>query len=359
MKAVVLVGGKATRLLPLTVNIPKSLVPVVNIPMLEHLVRHLSEHDIKEIVLAQGHLSKPIEDYFGDGRRFGVRIYHSYEDTPLGSAGAARNAERYIDGTFLVLNSDIISDMDFTAMLSIHRKNRAKATIATTPVEDPTAYGLVETDLAGRVTRFLEKPKPEEVTTNMINAGAWFVEADVLAMVPPNTSYSFERNVFPTILASGQPMFAYSSLGYWIDMGTPDKYLQVHRDLLSGKCRRFSLPHGGMIAGDGSKVHATAVVTGTAILGPSCSVGENARVTGPVVMGSSCVIESDCIIEDSVLWGKAQVARGAAIIGSIVADRCTLEAGCRVEGAVLADDVTVSAGVTVPPGTRVEPGTTV
>jgi len=356
MKAIILVGGRATRLLPLTANTPKSLVPVVNVPILEHIIRHLGEHDIKEIVLAQGHLSQPIQEYFGDGSRFGAKIWHSYEDVPLGSAGAAKNAERYLDNTFLVLNSDIISDTDFTVMLDIHRRNKAKATIATTPVEDPTQYGLVETNTSGRVTRFLEKPKREEVTTNMINAGAWFAEADVLSLVPPRTNFSFERNVFPNLLLLGQPMYAYACPGYWIDMGTHEKYLQVHRDILAGKCLRCPAPSRREATRD-VEAHGTALITGAVMFGEKCSVGARSRIVGPVVMGTGCVIEDQCTVEDSVLWKNVHVGRRATVTGSIVADNCRLEAGCTVQNAVLADNVTVLAGAVVRAGAKIEPGT--
>jgi len=357
MKAVILVGGKATRLLPLSVNTPKSLVPVINVPILEHVINHVSEHGIKEIVLAQGHLAQSIESYFGDGRRLGVTIHHSYESVPLGSAGAAKNAERFLDGTFLVLNSDIFSDLDFTAMLELHRKSGAKATIATTPVEDPTMYGLVESDASGRVSRFLEKPKREEVTTNMINAGAWFVEGDVLSRVPANTNFSFERNIFPALLAEGQPVFAFDSSGYWIDMGTPEKYLQLHRDLLSGKCRRYTLPVREVpLIGEGSNIDETAQITGRVVLDAGCSVGPRARIRGPAVLGANCAIKEGALIEDSVMWRGVSVERSARVTSSVLADNCRLEVGCSVESAVLGDNVVVGRGARVPPGTKLDPG---
>ncbi len=358
MKAVILVGGKATRLLPLSVNTPKSLVPVVNVPILEHVIKHVSEHGIKEIVLAQGHLAQSIVDYFGDGRRLGVTVHHSYEQAPLGSAGAAKNAERFLDGAFLVLNSDIFSDLDFTAMLELHRRSGAKATIATTPVEDPTMYGLVESDDTGKVRRFLEKPKREEVTTNMINAGAWFVDGEVLSRIPRDTTYSFERNVFPQLLAEGQPVYAFGSSGYWIDMGTPEKYLQLHRDLLSGKCQRYRLPRTQEpVAGEGSKIDTTAKTAGRVIIGERCSIGPHAKLEGPVVMWEGCVVGEGGVIQDSVLWRNVNIEPGVAVTGSVLADNCHLEADCVVTGAVLGDNVVISRGARVPAGTKLDPGT--
>ncbi len=357
MKAIILVGGKATRLLPLSVNTPKSLVPVVNIPILEHLISHVREHGIQEIVLAQGHLGQAIENYFGDGRRFGVAIHHSYENIPLGSAGAAKNAERLLRDTFLVLNSDIFSDLDFSAMLAFHRESGAKATIATIPVEDPTLYGLVESDRTGRVRRFLEKPKREEVTTNMINAGAWFVEADVLVRVPANTFYSFERNIFPQLLTEGLPVYAFSSSGYWIDMGTTEKYLQIHRDLLSGKSKRYAPPASEMAAGGGNRIAVSTRIKGKVILSEGCTLGERVTLEGPVVMGADCTVADDAIINDTVMWKNIRIGQGSRVSGAIIADNCILEDHCNVANAVLGDGVFIGYGVQVTPGSKLDPGT--
>jgi mannose-1-phosphate guanylyltransferase len=356
MKAIILVGGKATRLLPLTVNTPKSLVPVINIPFMEHVISHLREDGIVDIVLAQGHLSKAIEDHLGDGSRFGVSIHHSYEEVPLGSAGAVKNAEKYLDSTFLVLNADIFSDLDFGAMLAVHREKKAKVTIAVTPVDDPTRYGLVESDNLGRVKRFLEKPKREEATTNMINAGAWFVETDILSRIPLETNFSFERNVFPQLLADGEPVYAYPVEGYWIDMGTIETYLQMHRELLSGKCQRCRLPGGWPVSlGEGSRIHPEARIKGPVVFGPGCSVGAKTRIFGPTVIGPNSAIEDGCTVEGSVIWRNARIESGVVITASVVADDCLLEAGSVLEGAVLGDRAVVASGARVPPGARLEP----
>jgi mannose-1-phosphate guanylyltransferase len=291
MKAVILVGGKATRLEPLTINTPKAMVPVLNTPFLEYLIHHLARHQIRDLILASGHLSHPIEGYLGDGSQFGVNLKYSIEDVPLGSAGAAKKAEKYLDETFLVLNGDIFADMDFTAMLRLHRGKKAKVTIALTPVDDPTSFGLVDTDTQGRVTRFLEKPKPEEVSTNMINAGAWFVEPDVLNRVPPQTFVSFERNVFPELLDQGEPFYSYHSPGYWMDMGNPEKYLQLHRDLLGGKSSHYIPAQSNEVITAGPcEIHPTAQIKGPAVIGANCSIGRKVKLVGPVVIGNDCTI---------------------------------------------------------------------
>jgi len=209
MKAIILTGGEATRLRPLTCNTPKAMVPVLNTPFLEHVIRHLSQHQVREIVLTLSHRQQPIKRYFRDGSQFGVRLSYTIEDTPLGTAGAVKNAEKYLDETFLVLNGDIFTDLDITAMIQFHRDRKAKVTIALTPVDDPTSYGLVETDAQSRITRFLEKPKPSEITTNMINAGTYILEPDVLT--PRGTSFCLsvldllDRYRYPRKISSASP----------------------------------------------------------------------------------------------------------------------------------------------------------
>ena len=358
MKAVILVGGRATRLLPLTANTPKAMVPVVNVPFLEHVIHRLKTHGIDEIVLAQGHLAGPIESFLGDGSQFGVKIRYSMEEKPLGTAGAIKQAERYLDGTFAVLNGDIFDNLDVTQMVAFHRSHRAVATIALTPVEDPTAYGLVETEVDGRVKRFLEKPSQEEITTNMINAGTYVLETDILSQVPADTNVSIERVVFPGLLAQGRPVYAFVSPGYWIDMGTPEKYLQLHRDLLTGKCPGFNMPPDSRIIGDGCNVDSTADIVGPVIIGPACSIKARARIVGPSAVAAHASLEEDSAVDNSVLWRSARLQQGARVANSILGDNCSLGSGCVVDGAVLGDNVVVASGARVPPGTRIEPGTT-
>jgi len=360
MKAITLVGGKATRLLPLTYNTPKAIVPVLNIPFLEHVIRHLDRHQIKDIILTQGHLGQPIESYLDDGSQFGVKLSYIVEDTPLGTAGAVKNAERHLNGTFLVLNGDIFTDLDITAMIAFHRERRARVTIALTPVNDPTSYGLIETDAQGRVTRFLEKPSPSEVTTNTINAGIYVLDPDVLAQIPSKTEVSFEHEVFPQLLTQGESIYAYSSSAYWIDIGIPEDYLQLHRDLLSGKCRQYVLTPGeDVFIEKQSDIHPTAQIKGPAVIGAHCSIERRVKITGPVVIGSGCTILEDSVIEESIIWQNVRLGPRASLKNSIVADNCCFKASSGCVESVLGDNVTVTSGCKLEPGSRIEPGTIV
>lgn len=358
MKAVVLVGGKAIRLEPLTSNIPKALVPVLNIPFLEHVIRHLVRHRVDEIILAQGHMAKSIEDYLGNGNRFGVRLSYVTEDIPLGTAGAIKNTEKYLDDdTFLVLNGDIFTDLDLTAMVEFHRRKKALVSIALTAVDDPTAYGLIETGAGSRVTRFLEKPGPEEVTTNMINAGSYVLEPGVLDRIAAQKPVSIERETFPQLLASGEPVYAYPSTAYWMDSGTPEKYLQLHRDLLAGKCRGYSFsPDEAALIGRNSVIHPTAQITRPVVIGADCYIGRGVRLSGPVVFGDGCTIEENSAVEDSVIWRNSHLEAGVSLKSCVIANDCHLGEGSSAEGAVLGDGVSVTAGTKLEPERRVERG---
>ena len=359
MKVVILVGGEATRLLPLTCNTPKVMVPVLNTPFLEHVIHYLSQYQIKDIILAQRHLSQPIKSYFGNGRQFGVRLSYTVEDTPLGTAGAVKNAEQYLDDTFLVLNGDIFTDLDITAMMGFHLERKAKATIALTPVDEPTSYGLIETNAQGRVTRFLEKPEWSEVTTNMINAGTYIVEPEVLSRIPHQANFSFERELFPLLLGRGELVFAYPSPAYWIDIGTPEKYLQLHRDLLSGKSSRHTPPTERLV-GEQSQIHPTARIKGPVVIGDNCTIGQQVKLSGPVVIGSGGTIQSGAIIEDSIVWHNVEIGQRAVVRNSIIANNCHLHPDCCVtDGSLLSDNVIVNSGCQLKPASKIWPGTRV
>jgi mannose-1-phosphate guanylyltransferase len=358
VKAVILVGGQGTRLRPLTYNTPKPMVPVLNLPFLEHVIRNLKTHDITEIVLAQHYLAESMKSYFGDGSKLGVKLYYVMEDSPRGTAGAVKNVEKYMDGTFLVLNGDIFHDRDFTDMLRFHHRHKAKATIVLTPVEDPTIYGVVETDKLGRVKSFVEKPKAEEVTTNMINAGTYVIEPDILQRVPPDTKYSFEREIFPQMLKDSEAVYAYPSDNYWMDTGTPEKYLQLHRDILSGKCDGYSFKTD-VITGKGCNIHPSVQFSGRVVIGDNCSIARDVRLSGPVVIGPNCVIRDDAVITDSVIWQNTNVGQRAIIKSSILANNCRIGDDSYLIDAVIGDHVTVSDNSKLKPGSRIMPGETV
>jgi mannose-1-phosphate guanylyltransferase len=282
------------------------------------------------------------------------------EQSPLGTAGAVKNAESHLEGLFLVFNGDIFTDIDLGAMLSFHRSRKAKATIALTAVEDPSAYGVIETEPDGRVKRFVEKPPPGEATTNLINAGIYILDREVIRDIPPNTRYMFEHHLYPALLAQGVPIYGYHSDAYWIDIGTPEKYLQVQRDLLTGQCKA-ALPsqiaenegYGQIV---GAFIHPTARIQGPVIIGSGCSIGPGVRIKGPAVIGEGCHILDGAVIEEAILWSEVHVGRQATLENCIVGNNSLIGDGSRVgRGCVIGDHVMVGKDSYLAPDTKVWP----
>jgi mannose-1-phosphate guanylyltransferase len=356
MQALILVGGEATRLRPLTCHMPKAMVPIMNIPFLQHVLAYLRGHGVNEVVLAQGHLPKAMDDYFQDGSRFQTRLTYSLEHQPLNTAGAVKNAEKHLKERFFVLNGDIFTDLDLSAMLQFHLEHKAKVTIALTPVEDPTAYGIVETEQDGRVKRFVEKPSRDQVTTNMINAGVYILENEILQSIPADTNYSFERQLFPELLQRGEAFYAYSSHSYWIDIGKPDTYLQTHKDLLTGKSRNYRLDGQENIStGSGCEIDSNAQLTGPILLGEHCRIEAGARLKGPLVIGANSFIGAESLLESSVLWTGVTIGTGAVIKDSLVANDCRLGAESVTENSVIGRCVNLAKKTRLGSGSRLWP----
>jgi len=349
MKAVLLVGGEGTRLRPLTCNVTKAMVPILNRPFLEHAILYFRKHGVEEIILAMGYLPGAVEQYFGDGKQMGVQLTYLVEESPLGNAGAVKNAEAYLDQPFLVFNGDVLTEIDLTEMIKRHREVKPKASIALTPVENPTIYGVVETDAEGMVKRFVEKPSWDKVTTNMINAGIYILEPEVLQLIPPLTYFMFEHNVFPPLLEKGEPMLSYPSDAYWIDIGTPEKYLKAHHDLLSA--------WGDAIRIEGeSQIDPTAKIEGPVLIGENCVIGREAQVKGPAVLGHGCEVADGAVVEGAVMWHHSRVDKGAVLRNCIVCAHSHVQQGSQVlDNCVIGDKVTVGTGNRLADGTIVWP----
>ncbi len=341
LKAVILVGGEGTRLHPLTYEIPKAMVPVLNRPFLEHTIAYLKNYKVKDIILALSYLPEVIQNYFGDGSNSGVKLNYAVEDNPLGTAGAVKNSERYLTSTFVVLNGDVFTDIDIADMVAFHRGKGAKATIALTWVDDPRAFGVVETDSDGRVRRFIEKPSPAQVTTNWINAGVYLLEPEVLEHVPPNTHYMFGKELFPLLLELGEPVYGFPSSGYFLDMGTPGNYLRLNCDLLLLKAKSALI---GGLNGEGVGcdkeviIHPSAEVVGPAVIGSRCRIDQKACIKGPVVMGADCHIGEGANIEVAVLWRGVNIGAGVTLKQCILGTNTKIEDNKQVINAVVTSD---------------------
>jgi NDP-sugar pyrophosphorylase family protein len=344
MKAVILAGGEGTRLRPLTLTTPKPVVPVVDRPFLRHQIDLLATAGVREIVFSVAYRPERVEAVFGDGGALGVRIRYAVEDSPLGTGGAVRNALDLLDERTIVLNGDVLTDVDLPAIVARHEAEKARATILLAPVPNPAAYGLVETDASGRVLRFLEKPRPEQITTNTINAGIYVLETELLELMEAGVNTSIERVFFPALLSRGDRVLGPVHRGYWIDIGTPEKYLQVHRDILN---RRFRVPLDGVPRADGF-VHPTAAVSPEALLdghfyvGPGCRVASGARLGPDAVLVADVVVDEGAYVRDSVLWAGAHAGPGCEVEGSLVGPGVCLGRSSRLRNAVLGEGSVVS-----------------
>lgn len=361
MKAVILVGGLGTRLRPLTCNTPKPMMPLVNQPFIEYMLERLRDNGIDEAILAVQYLADRFRTTLGDGSRLGIKVHVVEEPEPRGTAGAVKHVESMLDGPTFVFNGDVMTDLDLRAMLAYHQEQRSKLTIALTPVEDPTAFGLVETTDEGRVRRFLEKPRIDEVTTNMINAGTYILDPALLSYVPANEFYMFERGLFPTALQYNEPMYGYPSSAYWTDIGKPQTYLDVHHDILVGEVQYAF--RGRHIAErvwieEGADIHPDAHIVGPVVIGADVRIESGARIIGPTVIGARCVIGAGAVVEGSVLWAGNVVQAGAVLHACVIGHNNQIGEKVHVtEGSVISDDCRISAENRIERGMRVWPET--
>lgn len=358
MRAIVLVGGEGTRLRPLTRRTLKQLVPVLNRPLLEHLLLHLASHDVTNITLAVTRHAEAVEREFRDGAALRVDLDYVYEETPLGSGGAIGSVARGWQEPFLVCNGDLLTDLDLTAFIACHQERNAELSIALHEVEDPSPFGVVVLDADGRVTRFVEKPPRESAPSRLINAGAWLFEPSLLAEMDATAFNRVEDGLFPSLAAAGRRMYGFEHKGYWLDVGNPEAYLRANLDFVAGAIPA-RLPAGWPADGlgtDDAVLEGSGRVSAPALLGMETTVFDGASLEGPVVTGGGCKIYPGASVTRSVLWDFVIVEEGAQVADSIIATGARVAAGARVAGAVLGHGATVSAGALVPPGTRLEPG---
>jgi NDP-sugar pyrophosphorylase family protein len=357
MKAVVLVGGEGTRLRPLTFTTPKQMLAVVEVPLIERVVGHLASSGVDEVVLSLGYRPDAFITAFPDGTCAGVPVRYAVEPEPMDTAGAIAFALGEVgrpDDTFLAANGDVLTDADIGALVKFHAaaaEAGAKATILLTPVEDPSAFGVVPTDVSGRVTAFIEKPAPGTAPTNLINAGIYVLEPSILDLIPTGRRCSIERETFPRLVGEGR-LYAFDSDAYWLDTGTPDKYLQAHNDLLSG--RRPGPPAPG----------ATEVAPGHWQLGQPGDVAGD--IGGGSLLGEGASVAAGASVRGSVVGRGASVGGGAAVVGSVLLAGARVEENARVERSIIGEHAVVGDGAVItnlsviggkaeiPPGARLD-----
>lgn len=367
MKAVIMAGGEGTRLRPMTSLLPKPMVPIVNQPVMEHILGLVKHHGITEAVATLAFMPHVITDYFGDGDEWGMSLEYAVEETPLGTAGSVKNAQDLLpdDEPFIVISGDSITDIDLTALLAFHRERGGAVTIALKAVEDPLDFGVVITAEDGRIERFLEKPTWGQVFSDRINTGIYVIEPWVLDKIPPGTPYDFSSELFPALMDEGHALYGSVTECYWCDVGSRDSYLDVHRDILDGKAMIY-VPgvhaRPGLWVSDSARVDPSARIGDKVVIGDNVTIRADAVVGDHVVVGDNCVISTGARVDHSVMWSDTFVGMHASVTGSVlcrrvdVRARAVLDSGVTIGSeAVVGKGSHVAANVQVFPYKRIEP----
>ena len=360
MRAVIMAGGEGSRLRPLTSLQPKPMVPVVNQPVMEHIIGLVRHHGITDVVATLAFMPQVIEHYFGDGEEWGVQMAYALEETPLGTAGSVKNAEPLLGGdSFLVISGDALTDIDLTEVIAFHRDREAAVTIALKRVPDPLEFGVVVTDTEGRIERFLEKPSWGQVFSDTINTGIYVIESEVLGHVPAGEPFDFSSQLFPLLMERGYPLFGCVVDGYWCDVGSFEAYMQVHRDILDGKAKVY-VPgvqtRERVWIDEGTRIEPGVTIGDKVVIGPNVTLREGAHVGDYTVLGDNCVVGAQARVSHSVLWSDTFLGRHSTVEGAVLCRRVDIRAGAAVDmHSVIGDESTVGHGARVGANVHVFP----
>src|SRR5215472_7020506 len=364
MRAVVMAGGEGTRLRPMTANQPKPLLPVVNRPIMDHVLRLLRRHSFDETIVTVQFLASMVRNYFGDGEEFGMSLQYATEDIPLGTAGSVKNAESALrDGPFLVISGDALTDIDLSDLVRFHKDNAALVTVALARVPDPLEFGIVIANSDGRIERFLEKPTWGQVFSDTVNTGIYVMEPEVLAHVPSAETVDWSADVFPTLLDRGAPVYGWVAEGYWEDVGTHEAYHRVQADVLSGKVNAdiegFEVSPGVWVA-PGAEVDPDAILTGPLCIGDYAKIEPGAQLREYTVVGSNVVVKEGAFLHRATVHNNVYVGVGATLRGCVVGKNTDVMASARVEeAAVVGDECVIESEAYVSAGVRVYPFKTI
>jgi mannose-1-phosphate guanylyltransferase len=357
LQALILAGGEGTRLRPLTSTFPKPVVPLVGRPFISYMLEWLRRHGVEDVILGCGFMADRVRSVLGDGSGLGIRLRYLEEPRPLGTGGALKFAEDLLEDRFFMLNGDVLTDIDLTAQLEAHAGSGARATLALVPVDDPSAYGLVRLGPDDAVSAFVEKPGPERTDTNLINAGAYILERSVLDGMPPaGTNLSIERDVFPTLVGRG--LYGHECGGYWLDIGTPERYLRGTYDILEGRVSTEigdQLGGAGLMLVDGGTVEGRLVAP--VLVAAGCTVAPRALVGDRSVLGERVTVGPGARVESSVLLDGVTVGAATRISSSIVGPGVEIGDNCQIGGGVvLGEGVKIGSGNMLAAGARIFPG---
>ena len=337
MQALILAGGEGTRLRPLTNTVPKPVLPLAGRPHIAYVIDWLVRHGVDDVVVSCGHLAEGMRRALAE-LEHAAEIRYAEEPDARGTAGAIRFAEDMLAERFLVLNGDVLCDLDLTALIEQHERSGARATIALYPVEDPSGYGLVHRHEDGEITEFLEKPTPDQIDTDEINAGAYLLERSVLERIPPDREVSIEREIFPVLIGDG--LYGIRLEGYWIDIGTPERFLEANWDILQRRVQTVTgdrLDQNGLLVEEGVEIGVPATLNGPAVIGERTEISPGAQPRPPCVLGRNCRIRPGAIVERSVLLGDCVVEDDAVVVDSILGSRATVGVGAELHGAVIGE----------------------
>jgi len=345
MKALLLMGGFGTRLRPFTITKPKALLPIVNIPFVSYQFELLRNYGIDEVVLGIGYKGDEFKKILGIGKEMGLKIYLSYEKTPLGTGGAIKNAERFLKGKepFFVFNGDIIGNFNLEKILNFHKGKNGYITIVMVKVPDPSSYGLIITDELMRIKKFIEKPKLEEIITDTINAGIYVLQPEILNEIPENTELSIEKEVFPVMIEKGKEIYGYIHYGYWLDVGTIDKYRKANFDLIDGKIKLLYRRTDEKIERKGNSfIDESVSVDEKLIVDDGVIIGENSIFKGDVIIGKKSIIGKNCLVENSIIFENVIIEDNCCIINSIIGDSVFIKKNCEIKNSAIGDNSYIS-----------------
>ena len=367
MRAVLMAGGSGTRLRPLTCDLPKPMVPVLNRPIAEHIINLLKRHNITEVIATLYYLPDIMRDYFQDGSDFGVQMtYAVEEEQPLGTAGCVKNIQQWLDGTFITISGDAITDFDLNAAIAFHRQKKSKATLILTRVPNPVEFGVVITDPDGRINRFLEKPSLSEIFSDTVNTGTYILEPEVLDYLPENEESDFSKDLFPTLLEKDEPMYGYVAEGYWCDVGHLEAYREAQYDGLHQKVK-LDFPYyeksAGIWIGDNTYVDSSAVIHAPAMIGDNCRIGARVKIEAGTVIGDNVTVGSDADLKRPIIWNGATVGDEAHLRACVISRGTRMDRRSQaLEGSVVGslsivgEEAQIAPGVRVWPSKRIESG---
>lgn len=359
MKAVIMAGGKGTRLNPLTWNLPKPMVPLLDRPCMEYIIDLLKRHGITDIAVTIQYLPQTIKNYFGDGADYDVQLHYFEEETPMGTAGSVKNAEDFLDDTFVVVSGDALTDFDLSQAIDFHTARQAMSTLVLTQVDVPSEFGIVGTNRDGRITRFLEKPSRSEVFTNTVNTGIYVMEPEVLSFFQRGQVFDFSKDLFPLLMKKNHPLYGYVADGYWSDIGNLVQYRQTQFDMLSGLvnvhikgCQR----NPGIWVGEGTEIHPSAKVEGPAFIGEGTVVAENAELLPYTVTGHYTRIHQGAQIERTVIWNRASIGPCSTLRGTTVCTAVKIGVGARLqENTAIGEKSHIGTKADIHPNVRIWP----